>query len=334
MKHVISLVVLILLSGCSWFKRDNKPERTFVITSEMEERVARYCALSKTAYDERKWVVDRCDGAGFTSLYSLACPSNGVDLSVFQGEGGEMFRDPKHECWISAGHPSNGSKASYSKDHVLMRMIAAYEQKDIKWFESFLAFIDGKSLQFCQADNDVTTASRCILSLGLYQMLNDGLKSLQGQPVDDQDLNLNDDCESDSEGKGECNAIALKIGFEAHLDVQSIRLRGLIYGGITDTELRKLLAYAVREPLNGFYQAVAYRYGQRSEEDVRFALENLSHWPIDKLPSSNNHCDTYVFSRDILKESLPNSDWLPCKEGSHFEEYSGTDYTFSVHALR
>jgi hypothetical protein len=124
-----------------------------------------------------------------------------------------------------------------------------------------------------------------------------------------------------------------KNGFEGHLEVQKIRLKGRVYGGITDSEKDKLRAYAEREPGNGLYQAVAYRYGAASHGAVVAALED-PRWPMGKLPNSREHfCDTYLFSRDMEKGGGVNPDWLPCPD-SEPEEYSGTDYGFAVYVLR
>lgn len=269
------------------------------VFADIEQKASLYCELSKGNYQKQRYVVEECDGAGFTSLYGLACSANDVDLSVFEGDKGDMFRNPNRDCYPSR------SKSGFSKDHVLMRSIAAWEQHDSGWARRFLDSMDG--IYFCEAVDVETRLSRCVLSANLYNILN----RIAGRPA-----------LAESE-----DAIGERYGFESHLHVLGIWLRGRVDGSIDDIDLGYLETYARREPLNALYQAAAYRYGKATKEEVINAFGS-SHWPNDRLPSSTEHCTNYLFQRDMSSAG----DWQPCPDA--FQVYSGTDYSFAAYVLR
>ena len=121
------ILIAYILTSCG----HNKSQES-VSFPEIEQKASLYCELSKDTYKQSNWVVEECDGAGFTSLYALGCRSNEVDLSVFQNSNGEMFRNPNHDCYPTR------SKSGFSKDHVLMRLVAAVGQGDKEWPAKFL----------------------------------------------------------------------------------------------------------------------------------------------------------------------------------------------------
>ena len=118
-----------------------------------------------------------------------------------------------------------------------------------------------------------------------------------------------------------------KSGFEAHLHVLGIWVKGKLDGSITNVDLDYLKTYSKREPLNALYQSMAYRYGKASQSDVLAAFDN-EHWPSDRLPSSSEHCSSYLFQRDMTS----TGDWEPCPGEN--QVYSGTDYGFASYVLR
>lgn len=292
----INISLLVLACG------HNKPSEP-VPFAGITQKASLYCELSKQEYLDNKYVVDECDGAGFTSLYSISCPTSEVELSVFNGSNGEMFRNPNHDCYPSR------SKAGFSKDHVLMRLVAAVGQGDKEWPKTFLNYAESNNGFFCDAIDTETRLSRCFLSPFLYEYLNKvaGNRSLQENSSD---------------------AWFEKSGFEAHLHVLGIWVKGKVDGSITNVDLDYLKTYAKREPLNALYQAIAYRYGIVSKEAVNAAFSN-NHWPDNSLPNNHdNHCSDYLFQRDMSS----TGDWQPCPTDS-FVAHSGTDYSFAAYIL-
>ena len=319
------LTVFFCLPTC---RKDAKPiDSKFIMVEPIKLRHAIYCELSYPNYLEKKYVVDECDGAGFTSLYSLGCLGYDVDLHDFQTETGRMNRSPDPErCWDYDNHVSAGSDAGYSKDHVLMRAIAAYEHADIHWFDMFLKYLDDNHWVFCEAKDDVIKLSKCVMSPKLYVLLYDArekLKTKKTKPID-------------TEGSDDSLVIPLldvKTGFEGHLDVLSIWFSGRIYAAITKDQKKRLKAYAEREPKNGLYQAVAFIYGEASYDSVVASLIDEKLFPRDKLPSNHeNYCTDYLFQRDYMKGTEINKDWLPCTE-KEFKYHSATEYVFTHYIL-
>lgn len=293
----IQYTVLLLLISCG----HNKSQEP-VPFADIQQKASLYCELSKPVYKGTRWVVEECDGAGFTSLFYLACPNNEVDLSIYSDDAGRMYRNPAKDCYPIR------SKSGFSKDHVLMRLVAAVGQNDTEWPKSFLDYVTSNNGFFCDAIDAETKISRCLISPFLAEYLS----KAKG---DSSLLSESDD------------AWFEKSGFEAHLHVLGIWVKGKIDGFISDADTAYLKAYAEREPLNALYQSMAYRYGQATREDVLNAF-GTTHWPDDRLPSSSEHCTGYLFQRDMTSKS----DWEPCPDEN--QVYSGTDYSFAAYILR
>lgn len=293
------ILLIILIASCG----KNKSSHGDNYFSEIEQKASLYCELSKPEYERNNWVVEECDGAGFTSLYALACGQAGVDLSVFQNPSGEMFRNPNHDCYPAR------SKAGFSKDHVLMRLVAAVGQGDKEWPKTFLDYTKSNGGFFCDAIDNVTKISRCFISPFLIEYLS---KAKGGSSL------LEEKYSDDAWGE--------KEGFEAHLHVLGIWVKGKLDGSISNVDLSYLEAYAKREPMNALYQALAYRYEKASRDSVVSAFDN-GYWPSDRMPDSTTHCSDYLFQRDMKS----TKDWEPCPEEN--KVYSGTDYSFAAYIL-
>lgn len=296
MHLLTSSAALFTLLACGHHK-PSEPESFAGVAA----KAAFYCEQSRADYETKKWVVEECDGLGFTSLYSLACPANGVQLSLFEDATGKLYRSPDRGCYPGK------SKAELSKDHVLMRLVAAVGQGDKAWPARFQDYVDAHSGVFCDAIDAETKISRCLISPFLYASLSKaaGRASLLAESDD---------------------VWFEKSGFEAHLQVLGIWLKGKLDGSIGDMDLDYLATYAQREPLNALYQAAAYRYGRATKEAVDNAF-GTSHWPDSRLPDSADHCSSYLFQRDMTSAQ----DWQPCADS--LQVWSGTDYAFAAYVL-
>lgn len=301
---------ILFLVGCS---RGNASQHTTPgVPGSLLEQGAMYCDVSRPRYQELKYVHSRCDGVGFTSLRSVACGD--ADLSVFSDPAtGELFRDPEHTCWLGAGNPENGSKSGLSRDMTLMRLYAAVEAKDLAWLESFIAFGNERNWMVCDADDLVTKMSRCQITPGLVKLIYDARDYLRGGS-----LALD-------------GSHALVDDFEAHLRVISYRIAGRVYGALTDGELADLKALAKSEPNNGLFQAIYHKYDDGKQGGTIALLEDEAHWPVDRLPTSNEHCENYLYQRSYMKGADVNSDWLPCPDEGKTHE--GTEFSLTVKIL-
>ena len=305
---------LILLSGSFLFgcKRDNlKSDTPFTLPQEFIDRGDFYCEASKEAYEEKKYVHSKCDGAGFTSLYSTRCP--GVDLSVFEDTAtGKPYRSPTHDCFSTGA-----SKSEYSRDMLLMRMIAAWVHKDLAWVNRIISYGEKNSWVICNALDTATKIGRCVVSPSLYLILYDMQSRLEGVLPSSLTVQKDED------------AVGLQYDFQAHLEVIRIWLEGEIYGAITDTQLKKLEAYAKRESENALFLAI---YAKYSSGDFSSALKALERFPAGRLPNSSDHKTEYLYQRAMKKpDGSVNPDWLPAPETG--EIFSGTDYNFVIHVM-
>jgi hypothetical protein len=307
MNRFLIFVLCFLAIGCD--RKNKSSDINVPIPEEIIDRGDLYCNLAAPAYEEKKYVHSKCDGAGFTSLFSLRCPN--VDLSVFEDANGKPYRSPTKDCF------KNGeSKAEFSRDMLLMRMIAAWKHKDIEWVNRFINFARDNDWVMCKAIDPFYTAGRCVVGT-LSELLIDMQSKLEGQSASFRSQLVQSDAD----------AIGLKSDYEAHLDVLRIWLEGEIYGGITDGQKSRLKGYADRESKNALYLAVSSKYHGGDFTNVYTVLQS---WPSDRLPGSQDWCTEYLHQRDMLKSGQPNPDWLPCDRK---EIHSGTDYNFVLHIL-
>lgn len=303
---LVSIAISSLTPAC---KADNKPDHPAQETpADLGEVRATYCGLQRASYEARKYVNSSCDAAGFTSLFALACGQQyPVDLSVFSDSTGRLHRSPFHtECWnyelSDELNAAMGYKSGFSKDHLLMRMVGAWVQKDLAWVSQYIDYGETHSWEICHAATTVDYVGRCIASPQLVSLLRAMRERLTGAVA----------LTSDSS-----DAIFAPADFEAHLRVWGIWLKGQVYGGITDAERGDLEALAGREDKNALYQAVWALYSGGDMTRVHELLADTSHWPRQSLPTNQeNHCTDYLYQRDQLKDGVVNSDWLPCPNES------------------
>lgn len=306
-------IFLLALTGC--LRNHNESDATPATPAELNVKRRDYCERTRPVYEAQHFVNGQCDSAGFTSLFALACSDvYPVDLAVFSDETGRMHRAPDHKaCWdydqSDGANGAVGRRAGFSKDHMLMRMVGAWVQKDKAWVDQYFDYVTAHNGEICHASSDVDYVSRCLASPGLVALLYAMKTKLAGGS-----LTLDE------------SADALPADFEAHLRVWGVWLKGKVYGGITDGEKRDLEDLATREPHNALYQAVAARYRDGNVQGVYELLADEAHWPVGKLPSKHeNHCADYLFQRDELRDGAPNADWLPCTEEPD-AEHPGTEF--------
>jgi hypothetical protein len=122
---------------------------------------------------------------------------------------------------------------------------------------------------------------------------------------------------------GGINDLVVAKGYEAELSVSHILLRGLIYKGVSDFELKLLKAQVDREPRNAFYQAVYHKFTDGDQAAALAILFDESLFPADRLPTTEQYCTDYLWQRDNSPQ-----DWAPCPEKN--EVHSGTDFLFAT----
>lgn len=102
------------------------------------------------------------------------------------------------------------------------------------------------------------------------------------------------------------------VDFQAHLSVLHILLRNKMTGKNKYSNL--LAMHAERQPQNALFQFAAGNKDKALE-----LLSNEQWWPSDRLPTSNDRYEQWLFQRDY------GSDWLP--DGQE-KQHSGADFIF------
>jgi hypothetical protein len=308
-----NIICVILLTGCTTVQHElgfsiefdipfiGSTDITAVdpvnVPEELQAKSDLYCSLSWPEYYRRGYVHSRCDGVLFTSLYGIGCPD--VSIDKFEGEPGQWFRSPKHNCL------KNGSGTTISRDMLLGIMhYGWYHQderllKDLKDYGSANLWIMGES------DGKLDNITTPILSPQLAGLLlvMTGSESVLATASTDH---IND-------------------GFRSHLDVLRILLKGSVLGSISVLDLKVLKAQAKRSPNNALYQAALALYTDGDMTRASALLMDPKHFPGDSLPTSKNHCTEYLYQRDEGTHS-----WKPCDAK---KIHSGTDLIFAASVI-
>lgn len=300
-----TLLIILLSFGCA--RRDNAP--TAPTMSErlqsLSDKRDLYCELSRPHYESSFWVTGECDGLLWTSLHSLACGYGDIGQFESKTEPGRWYRNPEHDCY------PNGSASDISKDMLQGLLLHMAKTKSKERMERTLAYCEnnmiagGTACKMGEAKDYETEVSRTYWPVTSVQILRDMIE-YRGSLVTTQE----------------------KTGFPAHLEFLQFQIKSLVYGGITDGELKLLKAHADRVPRNSLFNGGYHLYSKDPaylERSVSF-LEDQSHWPDGHLPTKReNHCSSYLFQR----EDEPN-DWEPCEDD---EALHGTDFAYAVATL-
>jgi hypothetical protein len=299
------LLLCLLLIACS---REKPADIEAPRLDELAAKKAFYCEQGKIQYDLKKYMVGRCDGLLFTSLWSVSCGYG--DVADFQdpGKPGYWHRNPTRDCYVAgAPNPDNGAKSSISRDMLLGLFTYAWKLKSLPIIQGLISYGESHTWIMGDAIDAKTLISRTVLTPELINLLYDMESRLSLQAGEDN----SDD------------AFYINKGFQAHLDVIKILLTGSVKGSVTSIQANILGAQANRQPLNPLYVAAAARYGKYDAKvAVDFLLDN-PHFPNDRLPSKAEHCEPYLFQRDA-----DDGDWKPC--GTDAELHDGTDFVVAA----
>jgi len=305
------LILIMMLSGCSYFQRDNKAKE--VEASEaVASKKAFYCEQGKLFYEKNGFMDERCDSLLYTALWSASCGP--LDLSAWEDpeKPGKWHRNPQRDCFLN-GQP-NGSASTISRDMLLGLFHSLYKTKDLANVAEIVTYGEANQWVMGEAKDEVTLASRCLLTPGLISLLYD-LKTSLSRSLINGEPNSDD-------------AWPINTGFRSHLDMLNIHLAGLLRGGLTNSELALVEAQANRQPHNAFFVALSAKYGKRPASDAYAALLDESIYPSTRLPNSKDRCINYLNSRD-----QEGADWLPCPPEEGLKEHDGTDFVFAASIL-
>ena len=113
----------------------------------------------------------------------------------------------------------------------------------------------------------------------------------------------------------------VKQGYEKHLDVIHILTASFKRGGIFSADYETLRKYAEENPRNALFQAVYRRFKDGNQQPTIDILMDEALFPSDRLPTTADRCEEYLWQRDN------GDDWLPCDKG---KTHDGVDFLFAA----
>ena len=270
---------------------------------DIADKAARYLELAKQSADADKWPVHDCDALLWASLYNFA--GGDADLDKARDDSGKWYRTPSHDCYPER------SRSSISQDMILGLMLASWQAKDanrianiIKYGESHVS-IGGWWLF---GDGDL---ARTLIRTNLQATIYRASRKLGGPSNRLADFPP---------------VFAHVRGYEAHLHVLHILLKGLIDGSVTTYDLGFLRYFAERAPRNALFQAVFHRFTDGDYTAAAQTLRNELLFPADRLPSSAERCEPYLWQRDEAQS------WQPCPEEG--KQHPGIDFLLAAALIK
>lgn len=307
------LIAAFVITGCQSFDNrphDPKPKTEAELLFQVKAMRNRICSMSEERIRKKGFAVSRCDGLLFTSLHAIAC--GGPSIDVFEGEAGQWFRSPLHNCFIPP-KIKNGADSSISKDMIaglkLHTALTDNRERAKRWVaycdKNRLAQTGGLGCQIGTAVDAAVALSKTVMPPATIKFF--------------EDLSLR----SDERQNSDTGKKPVLTGYQAHLQVLDQLAIGVAYGGISDNGVKLLKAQADRQPRNALFAGsyALYKDGNMTEP----AKKLLAVCPVDRLPSSTDFCSDYLFQRDADQK-----DWKPCLP---VIDHDGTDCAFAASVI-
>lgn len=253
-------LLFILISGCGYFKHDKSPVAVAVDPLDAARaKAAVYLQHADEAKDKDGFIHLGCDSVMFTALYVAAGGS--ANVTAAEGEPGQWFRTPAHDCYDQAEAASD-----ISEDMLLGLMTWFWQTHNVSEAQKMLDYARANS--YIMGRGDLT---RTIMRPPLASTL----KAILG---------------------AETHEAAL-TGYEAHLQVLHTLLDSSILGA-SSAGIATLKSQAERQPRNALFQAAYHLYTDGDQTAAGLILADDGLWPPDRLPTEKDRCEEYLFQRD------------------------------------
>lgn len=303
---LLALALLTLTVGCGLLKKKEPKEPILEPTSKelILSKRALYLDLASTQRDSKGWVDDtRCDGLLFNSLWILGGVDSNLELARLPNTG-EWRRSAYLDCYASGQ-----SRSACSRDGYMGLLHVALTQGRLDWVVDIIS--DGRtnrnsvgSWVMCEGDPGSTQ-----IYLPEQETIYDIREALGG---------------SANVGLPLQQVLECRKGFECHLLALYIHLRGRVHGGISAEELVKLRELKDSHPGNALYQALFSTYKDGDQAAASKILLDERLFPSDRLPTSTDRCEPYLWQRFQTVDSKPNPDWSPCPDEKNV--HAGVDF--------
>lgn len=280
---------LFLLAACG----SNKSKPPSDLDQQIEDKAAFY--LSNADLDSQHWPRDtKCDGLLFASLYSI---SGGPSDPMLAFDGERWHRHHEKDCY------PNGSASSISRDMFDGLFLWVWKNKRRDVIEQVIQYGEEHTNAlggWVMGEGDPFRVS----IRGSGQALAYEMRWRMGGA---------------DHAKRHLPQVYTEVtGYEAHLQALSILLIGLMRGGISDLELKVLKRSSEREPRNALFSALYHEYSDGDRMPAARILLDSALFPTDRLPSSADRCEMYLWQRD------DGADYRPCPERKLV--HSGIDF--------
>lgn len=281
--RIASLVFCLLALSCQ-----KKPEQpTKVIDPKIKAKADLYKSL------HRGWAHDKCDSLGFTALAKIAGGAQDADIYQAEGEPGRWYRSPEHDCY-----DLGQSKSDISKDMLMMLFPYLYAIGDKQNLKEIY--------DYSQANGNVMgrgPLSRTLMTPPMVWLLQRMLGMIPYKIKSEVGVQ--------------------KAGFEKHLDAIALFTKAMIGGGVDPLQYEMIKQYAEDNPRNALFLALYNRYKEGDQSEAIAILLDESLFPSDRLPTSADRCEEYLWQRDYAL-----SDWGPCDAQ---KTHDGVDFLFAAY---
>lgn len=286
------IFLLLLVSCCSTDSREGV--ESALVPSLLVEKIAAYEHLAEDKFGG-KFIEEGCDSLLFTGLYYATGADTKIEAA--RADSGQWYR---RDLKLGNCYPEE-SKSEISRDMFIGLLWGIWNNQRDELLREIIRYGEKKNWRMGAGDPSRTVLSPQLVST-MYQMAG----KMYG----------------DKRGK---SSIALVTGqklkgFEAHLQALHIALRGEIHGEITASEYKDIEYMVNRQPNNALFAAILARYTKGDQTKAINILLNEKHWPSNKLPTTANHCEFWLWQRDETPK-----DWGKCKPVT---EHSGADFLF------
>lgn len=286
--QIVACLAGFILAGCGKISQKQTPSIPFELMAKRE----RYKILQPAVLDSYGYSNDKCDAILITSLCKTAggCAAADIFAAESKEEPGRWYRHAEHDCFDTGGSASDISKDMFAGigtylvntgDDAARRRVASY----------------GSSHNWIMGRGPL---SRTYLTPPLRWIFSDAMTVATDDWI----------------------PIPTNTGYRAHLDVLSILLRATARGHkTTEIELQYLKAQRDRVPNNALFQAAYHRYADGNQDAAVSILMNEKLFPSNSIPTDENYCTDYLWSRD------EPHDVEPCSDG---HKKDGIDFLFAT----
>jgi hypothetical protein len=280
--RIASLVLCLLALSCQ--KKPAQPAK------QVDSRVKAKAELYKSLH--KGWAHDKCDSLGFTALCKLSGGCSDADILQAEGEPGRWYRSPEHDCY-----DLGQSKSDISKDMLLMLFPYLYATGDKQNLTEIYEY--GKANGYVMGRGPLSrTFMTPPMVFLLQRMIGFNVSEVTSEPKE-----------------------VTKAGFEKHLDAISLLSKAMVGGGLDPIQYEEIRQYAEDNPKNALFVALYRKYRDGNQQHAIDILLDESLFPSDRLPTSRDRCEEYLWQRD------PGSDWEPCNSD---KIHDGVDFLFAA----